>query len=213
MLSALGFQVGLVLDILLRLPGVIIAITLHEYTKSRVSARFGDPKPGNDGRLTLNPLKHIEPIGFICLCAWGMGWGKPVQTLPSYYGPDRRKRASLLTYITPVVVNLFAGLVFGVCGMLFAPLLQTGGSVVLEYVYLIIMGAAVVNISFALVQCVPVYPMAGERVLCQFLKANTIVKMTQYQSFWQILLMIGIASGYLAIVVNPVCRLLLGFAI
>jgi len=213
MLSGIGIPINWLMDILLRLPGCVLAVMLHSYAKARCSARFGDPKPKAEGRLTLNPLKHIEPIGFALLCAFGMGWGKPVNTLPSYYDPYKRRKAIIVTHVLPVVVNLLAGLLLGLCaaGLKFA--LVTGAAGWAYYVYLAVLGAAVVNISFALVQCVPVYPMEGERVLCQFLKPNTVVKMTQYQFIWQILLMLGIASGYLAIVVNPVCRLLLTIAL
>ena len=213
MLSGIGIHVGWLLDILLRLPGCVLAVMLHEYAKARCSAKFGDPKPRAEGRLTLNPLKHIEPIGFALVCVFGMGWGKPVNTLPSYYDPYKRRKAILITHITPIVVNLLAGLVLGMCAAVVKSLLFTGAADWTYYLYLAVLGAAAVNISFALVQCIPVYPMAGERVLCQFLKANTVVKMTNHQFIWQIALMLGISSGVFAFVVNPVCRLLLTIAL
>jgi len=208
--SGMSLSSNFLIAILLQLPGCVLAVTLHEYAKARCSTAFGDPKPRADGRLTLNPLKHIEPIGFVLLCIFGMGWGKPVAMLPSYYDPVKRRKAIIITHILPVVVNLLIGLVLGVCAAGLHYMLPETGA--LRYLYIGVLGAARVNLSFALVQCIPVYPMAGERVLCQFLKPNTVVKMTQYQFIWQILLMLGIVSGYIAMVVNPICNLLLTIA-
>jgi len=218
MLNALGFPANLLYDILFCIPGSVLAITLHEYTKARCSVALGDPKPQTDGRVTLNPLKHIEPIGFICVCLWGMGWGKPVATMPNYYAPERRRKSILIVHIMPVVVNLLVGLALGVgaMGLKMYLLEAEPWNVVWSlpvYVYYVVLGAAAVNISFALGQCLPVYPMAGERVLCQFLKPNSVVKMAQYQGIWQVLLMIGLASGYVGMVVYPICRALLAIAL
>ena len=222
--ATLGVWIDLPLGILFCLPGVLLAITLHEYTKARCSTAFGDPRPRNDGRLTLNPFKHIEPIGFICTCLWGMGWGKPSIVTLNYFEPKNRRRNALIVYITPVVVNLFAGLALGVCAMSLRHVLGQGAPIYvgiatlftqfgalepLSYVYLVLLGAAAMNICFALVQCIPIYPMAGERVLAQFLKPEAIVKMVQYQAIWQILLIMGMAGGWIGKVVYPICRALL----
>jgi len=210
MLSALGIYVGMVLDVLLCLPGAVIAITLHGYTRARCAQAFGDPKPRAEERLTLNPLKQIEPIGLICACVWGMGWCKPASMMLNYFDPAYRRRNCLIVYITPLLVNLLAGLLLGVCAMLLKPLVAPG---VMLYVYWAVLGAAGVNVCYALGQCIPVYPMAGERILCQFLKPNSIVKITQYQSIFQVLLMIGMAGGYLGLVIYPICRLILTMAL
>ena len=69
----------------LQIPAVIIAATVHEFTRAAVSTVLGDKKPKNEGRLTLNPVKHFEPIGFILMWATGFGWGKPVNTSALFY--------------------------------------------------------------------------------------------------------------------------------
>jgi hypothetical protein len=77
--------------------GSFFAITLHEYVKAWVSNKLGDPLPKARGRLTLNPLNHFEPLGFICMVLTGYGWGKPVSTAAIYY--KDRKKGTMLTYI------------------------------------------------------------------------------------------------------------------
>lgn len=81
-----------ILNILLLLPGILIGLTFHEYAHALVADRLGDKTPRFQGRLTLNPMVHIDPIGFIMILIFHFGWAKPVQTNPSafksYYKDD-----------------------------------------------------------------------------------------------------------------------------
>ncbi len=70
---------------LLILPGIIIGLSFHEAALALVSYQLGDPTPKLQGRVTLNPLAHIDPIGFITLLFIGFGWGVPVEIDPRYY--------------------------------------------------------------------------------------------------------------------------------
>lgn len=76
------------LALLLTLPGVLIAITFHEYAHAWAATKLGDDTPESQGRLNLNPLSHIDPVGFILLLFAGFGWGKPVQINPRNF--DRK---------------------------------------------------------------------------------------------------------------------------
>ena len=70
------------LNLLLTVPGVLIAITFHEYAHAFAADKLGDDTPRRQGRLTLNPLAHLDPIGSIMLLFAGFGWGKPVEVSP-----------------------------------------------------------------------------------------------------------------------------------
>ena len=82
------------LAILLGIPAIMVATTIHEFTRAAVSTALGDKIPKEEGRLTLNPIKHFEPIGLIIMLACGFGWGKPVNTSSLYY--KNRKLPSFL---------------------------------------------------------------------------------------------------------------------
>ena len=71
--------------IILTLPGLILALTFHEYAHAYTSNKLGDPTPEAQGRLTLNPLKHLDPFGTLFIVIAGFGWGKPVQIDDRYY--------------------------------------------------------------------------------------------------------------------------------
>jgi len=210
MLSEYGIYLHILIDILLRVPGIIIAVTLHEYTKVRVCTALGDIRPKQDGRLTLNPLKQMEPIGFIFMCALGFGWGKPVRMAPNHYEPANRRRNTLIVYAVPIFVNLLIGALFAAGAMLmriYAPVQPA--PMVYMYLYLGVVGVAISNLTFAFFQFIPIYPLAGERVLALFLKPMAVVKMVQYQGILQVLLMIAMAGGWIGKMIHPLCRAIL----
>ena len=79
-----------ILSKLLTLPGIIIGLCFHEAAHAKMSDKLGDPTPSMQGRVTLNPMAHIDVIGFISLILFGFGWGKPVMIDPRYYKHPRR---------------------------------------------------------------------------------------------------------------------------
>lgn len=95
---------------ILMLPGIIIGISFHEFAHGIVSYRLGDPTPKYQGRTTINPIAHIDGIGFLCLIFAGFGWGRPVQIDPRYYKHPRRDE--FLVSIAGVVMNLFIAIIF-----------------------------------------------------------------------------------------------------
>jgi len=102
---------------ILMIPAILIAFTFHEYAHAFMADRLGDKTPRFQGRLTLNPIVHIDPIGFILILLVGFGWAKPVQTNPSayknYYKDDLKVSAA------GPIANLIIGLVFAILLVLF----------------------------------------------------------------------------------------------
>ena len=96
--------------LLLSVPGILVATTIHEFSRAAVSTALGDRLPRINKRFTLNPFNHFEPIGFILMIVTGFGWGKPVATSASGY--KDRKKGSLLTAILPTVINFLIAPLF-----------------------------------------------------------------------------------------------------
>ena len=92
------------------LPAIVVALTFHEYAHARVSYAFGDPTAKNAGRLTLNPLKHLDPVGFLLLVVLGFGWAKPVPINPNYYKGNRGHKMILVSAAGPLM-NLLEAVV------------------------------------------------------------------------------------------------------
>ena len=108
---------GQILDKILMIPAILLAFTFHEYAHAITADRLGDKTPKFQGRLTLNPISHIDPIGFIMILVFGFGWAKPVQTNPSalknYYKDD------LKISLAGPIANLVLGFIFAILYVLF----------------------------------------------------------------------------------------------
>ena len=183
----------------LQIPAVIFATTLHEFSRAAVSTALGDKKPKNEGRLTLNPIKHFEPVGFILMWATGFGWGKPVETSPMFY--KNRKRDTLITAIAPTVINLIAALVSSVIYSL-APLNEMGiVGILLSY---LLVSIKQFNIYIAVYNIVPVSPMDCVKVLSCVLPANSYFKYIQYEKIIQMVFLLLLFMGYTNFIIKPI---------
>ncbi len=173
---------------LMGIPAIMVATTIHEFTRAAVSTHFGDKLPKEQGRLTLNPLKHFEPIGLIIMLACGFGWGQPVNTSSMYY-KDRRKGV-LITAIAPTVANLIFAFVF----MFLASIIN------IYYLSVFFMKITYFCCCLVIYNLVPVAPMDCLKVLAVILPANTYFKFMQYEKTIQmvflLLLFLGLSSVF-----------------
>lgn len=151
---------------LLFLPGIIIGITFHEAAHGYVSHWLGDPTPKNQGRLSLNPLAHIDPMGFIALLLVGFGWGKPVMIDPRYY--KNPKRDELLVSLAGVTTNLIIAIIFAIIQIL---LIDTGVAYSMgsswSIVNLMIQYVVFVNLILMCFNLLPIPPLDGFSVITQ----------------------------------------------
>lgn len=172
---------------LMSLPGILVATTVHEFTRAFVSTSFGDTIPKSQGRLSLNPLKHIEPIGFLLLFyTGGFGWGKPVETSALYY--KDRKKNTLMVAITPSLVNLLLGVVF----LALYSNLQTGN----VYVSYALNYLCYYNVGLAVYNLLPVAPMDCVKVLSVALPANKYFRYMQYEKMIQMFFLFLLFFGF-----------------
>ena len=98
------------MDMLISIPGIIIGLSFHEFAHGAVSYALGDPTPKLQGRLTINPMAHMDPFGFLALMFAGFGWGVPVQIDPRYY--KHRRRDEMLVALAGVTMNLLLAVLF-----------------------------------------------------------------------------------------------------
>ena len=151
---------------LLILPGIIIGLTFHEAAHGYVSYWLGDPTPNLQGRLSLNPLKHIDQIGFLALFFAGFGWGEPVQIDPRYY--KHRRRDELMVALAGVVMNFIIAFIASLGLKLMVNSLGMGiyygvGEAAFYIVYYIM----TVNIMLMVFNLIPVPPLDGFGILTQ----------------------------------------------
>jgi len=109
-----------VIGILLRLPAVFLAISFHEYAHALAAFRLGDPTPRNMGRLTLDPLVHVDWIGLALFAVFGFGWAKPVRVNPSNF--KNKKWGDVLVSLAGPTANLFLAAVGALAYAVLIPL-------------------------------------------------------------------------------------------
>ena len=136
------------------IPAILAAITCHEFAHGFVSYKLGDSTPKRDGRLSLNPLAHLDIVGTLCLLLVGMGWAKPVQINPGSY-KSRKVGTVLVSLAGPLVNYLLAFL-----GLLLYVAVSMAGYRGDWFYYL-----AVINIGLGTFNLIPVPPLDGSHVL------------------------------------------------
>lgn len=168
-----------VYDTLVSLPGIIIALTFHEAAHGYVSYWLGDPTPKIQGRLSLNPAHHIDPVGFVALLIAGFGWGEPVQINPNYY--KHRRRDEFLVSIAGVTTNFLLALIasFIIKGMLYnmTDSFYAGIGGVLLDILVYVFG---INIVLMVFNLLPVPPLDGFGILTQ------IFDLQKYDWYWKL---------------------------
>ncbi len=191
-------------DLVFRIPGLLLALTVHEYAHARVAYHFGDPTAKNEGRMTLNPLMHLDPVGLLMLWLLQFGWAKPVPVNANYFS-DWRKGMFWVSFAGPLA-NI--ALAFS-SALIFALLLRTGlMNMEAKTVFTLIMKY---NITFALFNLLPIPPLDGAKVLSGYLRSNTFDEWLQRIEPYGVFILLGLVYlGVIGLLLSPFSNLLLG---
>lgn len=206
-MGLMSYGTNNILSLVLTLPGVIIAITFHEFAHAYAAEKLGDDTPRSQGRLTLNPLSHIDPFGFVLLIFANFGWGKPVQINPrnfnrnismskgeaivSIAGPAMNFILAILFTIIYFLVYKFAGVEF---------LTSTLGSCIL----IAIQYTAILNIGLGVFNLLPLPPLDGSKIFKNFMSYNVRNWIEEHEMiFYYIFLVIWI-TGLAGSIISPI---------
>ena len=161
----------LILTKILMLPGIIIGLSFHEFAHAWVSDKLGDPTPRRQGRVTINPLAHIDWIGFLALLLVGFGWGKPVQIDPGYY--KNRRIDEFLVSIAGVTMNLILAVIFSIPARAMVKAFSGAMASDLVYnIYLMIFYIISINIVLMIFNLIPCPPLDGWGILTQIFRLD-----------------------------------------
>lgn len=199
-------------QILLNIPVTLLALSVHECAHGWVSSKLGDPTPRYQGRLSLNPLAHLDPVGTLLMILTGFGWAKPVQVNPNYY-KNTKKGMALVAAAGPLSNFLMA-----VIGMVLLTvfscitLFMNSGTSVMKIVYMVLQRFILLNINLMVFNLIPIPPLDGSKVLGMFLPNDIYYKMLQYERYSMIIIMLlsltGMLNNILGFGVNAVIRLI-----
>lgn len=187
-----------ILTKILTLPGIIIALSFHEFAHAWMSNKLGDPTPARQGRLTINPMAHIDWIGFIALIFCGFGWGKPVMIDPYYY--KNKRRDEFLVGVAGVTLNLVLAIIFSFPAKWLYSLYLSTGSILIEMAFYILYYTVMINLCLMIFNLIPCPPLDGWGLATQIFNLE---KYDWYQSVYRYgpIILIGLI---LLNVTNPI---------
>jgi len=190
---------GLDADMIFRIPALLIALTVHEYAHARAAVALGDPTPRIMGRLTLNPVVHLDPIGLLMLWLFRFGWAKPVQINPSYF-KDYRQGMVLVALAGPASNMALALITAFAIGILAKLQLLSGDWVkVLWMLYSY-------NIILAVFNLLPIPPLDGSKVFANLLPGRQGAIFEQMEQYGSFILIALVCVGVIGAILNPLVR-------
>ena len=222
-----GNITDIIVSLLFSMPIIMLALSLHETAHGYVAYKCGDNTAYNLGRLTLNPLKHIDPMGFLCMFAFGFGWAKPVPiNTRNFRNPKRGMALSALAGpLANAIMGLISAALYGFFVALQAYLAYTSVSqfvfTCLGYTCDLFFLSALYNFLFMAFNLIPVPPFDGSRIALAFLPPKTYFGLMKYErqimiGLLVVLLLLSrlgfspfswIANKLTIAIANPVCEL------
>ena len=188
-----GFDFSYLISILIGVIPSLLCITLHELSHGLAAYRLGDDTAKRAGRLTLNPLKHLDPMGLLMMLVFRFGWAKPVPVnMMKFKNP---KRGMAVTALAGPGCNLLITVVFlFLYGSLLQPLYgSAAGQTILEMLEL----TAYISLGLCLFNLIPVPPLDGSKVLFSLLSDSAYWKLMRYERYGSIALILLVWSGVL----------------
>ena len=188
-------------DLLVRIPALLIAITFHEYAHARMAYHWGDPTAKHQGRLTLNPLAHLDPIGLLMLLIVRFGWARPVPINP-YNFRDRRKGLFWVSLAGPGM-NLLLGLFSTFILVLLT--LQGSGSLVRSIMWNLV----IYNVFLAVFNIIPLPPLDGSKILTSVLPGRYLRFYYSVEPYGPFLLILLLVFGLLPVILVPISNIII----
>lgn len=190
-------------NMIFRIPALLIALTVHEYAHARIAVSLGDSTPRLQGRLTLNPIAHLDPIGLIMLWLVQFGWAKPVQVNARNF--DNWRQGMMYVALAGPGANLitaFSSLI------LMALCLKLG---LMEY-WLITTLQLIFsyNVIFAVFNLLPIPPLDGSKVLMNYLPGRLAYRYEGFEQYGTFVLIALVYLGVIGIILNPLINGVMG---
>ena len=202
-----------IFEIAWSIPAVLIAITFHEYCHGRMAFRLGDSTAAEAGRLTLNPLAHLDPIGTLMLLLFRFGWAKPVPV--NFNRLNHPKRDMIYVSLAGPIANIVIAIIFAFILRLsyyfigqitmaqsssFFNLLVT----MLRGWLIFLQTSVIINLALAIFNLIPVPPLDGSKILMGLLPYSLAYRYVKLESYGPILLLILVLSGIIGKILFPI---------
>lgn len=194
-----------ILVMVLSLPALILAITVHEFAHAKTAELLGDPTPRNQGRVTLNPLKHVSLMGLVSLFFLRIGWGKPVIINPSKFIKIKNKKiGEALVSLAGPLVNIIVSFLLIFCyALLLKYNVRLGTGNIEVIIHSIIWSAISINLGLAIFNLLPIPPLDGFSIFSLILPRKVSLWIESNQFIISIIFLVLIWSGVLSKITLP----------
>jgi Zn-dependent protease len=181
------------MEYIISLPGLLVAIIFHELAHGYTAYRLGDPTAKNAGRLTLNPIKHIDPVGFLFMLIFRFGWAKAVTINPGYF--KNRKRDTILVSLAGVTTNFILAIVIGAI-LVNVPIKN-------EIISEMLVIGLWYNIMLGVFNILPFPPLDGSKVVASLLPVKWEAFFYKNEKYFYFILLFLIATGTIQKILGP----------
>ncbi|MDI7247295.1 MAG: site-2 protease family protein [Bacillota bacterium] len=186
-------------SILITLPIILLSLTVHEYAHAAVANALGDPTARWQGRLTLNPLAHLDVFGTLTLVlTQRFGWAKPVPINPAYFKDWRR--GMMLVGVAGPLANVALAFLLAIPLRLRVPVPYVLGRLMVSGI--------IVNLGLAAFNLIPIPPLDGSRLLLGVLRGRNLYIYHQLESYGSFILLLLVFSGATRVLIAPIMNLL-----
>lgn len=182
-----------ILSLLISVFCVLLSISIHEFAHGYMAYKLGDDTARVMGRLSVNPLHHLDPIGALCLLFFHFGWAKPVPVNPSKFTKVKIKTGMVLTAIAGPLANFILGFIAMI--LIRVVILYMADFAVSELLFIILYTLVIMNVGLGLFNLIPIPPLDGSKVLNALLPARIYFKIMQYERYGTLLLILFIWFG------------------
>ncbi len=190
------------IQLLLSIPAVLIALTVHEYFHGLAAYKLGDPTARAMGRLSLNPFRHLDIVGTLCMIFFRFGWARPVPIDVRYFKRPKRDMAlvAISGPLSNFALSILSALLYLLTAFLIdlsAPILPSSRLLLGFFYYLLVFLYLFhfLNLTLGLFNCIPIPPLDGSRVLLAFLPPRLYFKVMKYEQYISLALMLLLYLG------------------
>lgn len=203
-----------VISMLLALPIILLSLSLHETAHGYAALKMGDPTARNLGRLSLNPLRHLDPVGFLCMLLAGFGWANPVPINSRNFRNPRKGLA--VTALAGPASNLLLALLFLLLlrflgfGLLWNLAYPSEFAARMAYFFVLFLYYGIqLNLTLAVFNLLPIPPLDGSRILSLMLPPRLLYKYMRYQRQISLIVMLLLLLGPLSSLIQAITSLLM----